>query len=65
MDLVRISKIDSKTGEETLLVEESGAKAAAIAEKLIEHSKDAQLEKDFNNFMSELRKLKDSEDEDI
>lgn len=65
MDLVRISKIDSKTGEETLLVEENGTRAAAIAEKLIERSKDVQLEKDFNDFMSELRKLKNSEGEDI
>lgn len=65
MDLVRISKVDSKTGEETLLVEESGTRAAAIAEKLIERSKDVQLEKDFNDFMSELRKLKNSEGEDI
>lgn len=65
MDLVRISKIDSKTGEETLLVEENGTRATAIAEKLIERSKDVQLEKDFNDFMSELRKLKNSEDEDI
>lgn len=65
MDLVRISKVDSKTGEETLLVEENGTRAAAIAEKLIERSKDVQLEKDFNDFMSELRKLKNSESEDI
>ena len=65
MDLVRISKIDSKTGEETLLVEENGTRAAAIAEKLIERSKDVQLEKDFYDFMSELRKLKNSEGEDI
>jgi len=65
LDLVRISKIDSKTGEETLLVEENGTRAAAIAEKLIERSKDVQLEKDFNDFMSELRKLKNSEGEDI
>lgn len=65
MDLVRISKVDSKTGEETLLVEENGTRAAAIAEKLIERSKDVQLEKDFNDFMSELRKLKNSEGEDI
>lgn len=65
MDLVRISKIDSKTGEETLLVEENGTRAATIAEKLIERSKDVQLEKDFNDFMSELRKLKNSEGEDI
>lgn len=63
MDLVRISKIDSKTGEEILLVEENGTRAAAIAEKLIERSKDVQLEKDFNDFMSELRKLKNSEGE--
>lgn len=65
MDLVRISKVDSKTGEETLLVEESGTRAAAIAEKLIERSKDVQLEKDFNSFMSKLREIKNSEDEDI
>lgn len=65
MDLVRISKIDSKTGEETLLVEENGTRAAAIAEKLIERSKNVQLEKNFNDFMSELRKLKNSEGEDI
>lgn len=63
MDLVRISKVDSKTGEEILLVEENGTRAAAIAEKLIERSKDVQLEKDFNDFMSELRKLKNSEGE--
>lgn len=65
MDLVRISKVDSKTGEETLLFEESGARAAAIAEKLIKHNKDVQLEKDFNSFMSKLREIKNSEDEDI
>lgn len=65
MDLVRISKVDSKTGEETLLVEESGRRAATIAEKLIERSKNVQLEKDFNDFMSELKKLKNLEDEDI
>lgn len=65
MDLVRISKVDSETGEETLLVEENGTKAAAIAEKLIERSKNVQLEKDFNDFMSELKKLKNLEDEDI
>lgn len=65
MDLVRISKVDSKTGEETLLIEENGTRAAAIAEKLIERSKDVQLEKNFNDFMSELRKLKNSESEDI
>lgn len=63
MDLVRISKVDSKTGEEILLVEENGTRAAAIAEKLIERSKNVQLEKDFNDFMSELRKLKNSEGE--
>lgn len=65
MELVRISKVDSETGEETLLVEENGTKAAAIAEKLIERSKNVQLEKDFNDFMSELKKLKNLEDEDI
>lgn len=65
MELVRISKVDSETGEETLLFEESGARAAVIAEKLVKYNKDVQLEKDFNSFISKLREIKNSEDEDI